>query len=222
MQRRPEPELMNEVAQAIAYDEADFEAPNARFVELFETHVPINGTKTHILDLGCGPADIPFRLVARWAHLHIDAVDGAPEMLERARHRMALKPTGHERLRLVEQCLPINALPEAAYDIILSNSLLHHLHDPMVLWRDILRWGRAGAYVLVVDLRRPNNEEEARALLAQYGQGEPEVLQRDFYNSLLAAFTPEEIKAQLQALDLDFDVDVISDRHVMIHGHLPG
>lgn len=222
MQRRPEPELMNDVAQAIAYDEADFETPNARFVELFDAHVPVGQASTQVLDLGCGPADIPFRLVARWENMRVDAVDGAPEMLERARRRMAQAPTGHQRLRLIEQCLPIDTLPESSYDIILSNSLLHHLHEPMVLWRDILRWGKPGAHVFVVDLKRPDNVEQAQALLAQYGQGEPEVLQRDFYYSLLAAFTPEEIKAQLHAVDLDFDVDVISDRHVMIYGQLPG
>jgi hypothetical protein len=52
-----------------------------------------------------------------------------------------------------------------------------------------------GAPVLVMDLMRPASPAAAEALVEQYAAGEPEVLRRDFYNSLLAAFEPGEVRA---------------------------
>jgi hypothetical protein len=47
-------------------------------------------------------------------------------------------------------------------------------------------------------LLRPDSPEAAQAIVDQYASGEPEVLRRDFYNSLLAAFTEDEIGAQFE------------------------
>ena len=51
------------------------------------------------------------------------------------------------------------------------------------------------------------------------GRIEPGVLQRDFFNSLLAAFTPDEVRGQLAEAGLPtLQVKTISDRHVMVTG----
>jgi hypothetical protein len=70
-----------------------------------------------------------------------------------------------------------------------------------------------------VELFRPENQAAARQLVEAYASGEPEILRRDFYNSLLAAFEPPEVEAQLAAAGLDgLSVTVISDRHLVVHG----
>ena len=57
--------------------------------------------------------------------------------------------------------------------------------------------------------------------MEQYSAGEPEVLKRDFHNSLLAAFNPAEVRAQLQAADLhELEVTIISDRHLLVSGRV--
>ena len=44
-----------------------------------------------------------------------------------------------------------------------------------------------------------------------------EILQRDFRNSLKAAFTPEEVILQLENAKLDsLKVSIVSDRHIVI------
>jgi hypothetical protein len=43
-------------------------------------------------------------------------------------------------------------------------------------------------------------------------------LRRDFYNSLLAAFTVEEVR--LQTADLNLTVEEISDRHLFVYGSI--
>jgi len=53
MQRIPEPELMDESEQALAYANADFSEPNQRFVEAFAAEFP-GFTRGAVLDLGWG------------------------------------------------------------------------------------------------------------------------------------------------------------------------
>jgi hypothetical protein len=46
-------------------------------------------------------------------------------------------------------------------------------------------------------------------------------LRRDFYNSLLAAFTEDEVAAQLAEMNLSrLLIDVIDDRHWVVSGRI--
>ncbi|WP_019558926.1 trans-aconitate 2-methyltransferase [Thioalkalivibrio sp. ALE12] len=219
--RQPEPELMLEPAQARAYAEADFAAPHEGFVDAFAEVFPGPVTGP-VLDLGCGPGDVSLRFAARYPDCEVDGLDGAPAMLAAGDALMAGHPAAR-RVHLAEGCLPAARGPRAPYATIISNSLLHHLHDPAVLWQAIRRDGAPGAAVFVMDLRRPDSTESVQALVAQYAADDPDVLRRDFEHSLHAAFTPEEVRAQLAAAGLDgFTVHVTSDRHMIIFGHLPG
>jgi hypothetical protein len=73
--------------------------------------------------------------------------------------------------------------------------------------------------VFVMDLMRPPSREAALALLALHAAEAPEVLRRDFLNSLCAAFRPDEVRLQLAAAGLShLQVEVVSDRHLIVHG----
>jgi hypothetical protein len=105
---------------------------------------------------------------------------------------------------------------------VISNSLLHHLSDPQVLWRAVADDAAPGAAVFIMDLRRPDTREQAGRLVQEYSGNEPDVLRRDFLNSLLAAYRPEEIAAQLARANLScLLVETVGDRHVVVHGQLP-
>jgi ubiquinone/menaquinone biosynthesis C-methylase UbiE len=218
--RTPEPELMNEEEQALAYAQADFSVPHNQFIELFRSafaDLPMDGAA---LDMGCGPADVTVRFARAYPHCHIDGIDGAPAML--AIGRASIGAAGlSQRIRLIEGYLPGAVLPRPHYDVILSNSLLHHLADPQVLWETVQRHGKPGAAVFVMDLRRPDTAKVVEALVRQHAAAEPAILQRDFHHSLHAAYQPEEIRQQLDQAGLqELTVTAIGDRHVIIHGHL--
>lgn len=105
--------------------------------------------------------------------------------------------------------------------MILSNSLLHHLHHPDQLWPYIRRWATQGALLFIADLRRPKDEAEARRLTDLYTQGEPPILKRDFLHSLKASFTADELSDQLTRAGLShLHIEEPSDRHVLIWGRL--
>src|SRR3989442_3302010 len=80
MERVLEPELMDDPAQALAYSRAEFEEENQGFVDRFAEFYP-EFKAGHVLDLGCGPADIPIRLARTLPECRITGVDGSPPMI---------------------------------------------------------------------------------------------------------------------------------------------
>ncbi|GAB4319116.1 MAG: class I SAM-dependent methyltransferase [Candidatus Sumerlaeia bacterium] len=222
MKRVPEPELMDDVEQAAAYAGADFSEPHQRVVSLFEeafSGVELTGP---VLDLGCGPGDVTFRFARRFAQARFLGVDGSAAMLHEAERRRACEPPEvAARVEFFLGRLPGAPIPHRRWALILSTSFLHHLHDPAVLWRTVREHAVPGTPVCVVDLMRPSSPAEAHRLVETYSGGEPEILKRDFFRSLCAAFRPAEVRAQLRAVGLrGLTVRPVSDRHLMIHGRL--
>lgn len=221
MKRVPEPELMDDKSQARAYAEADFEEPNSRFMELLQAAFPLGAITGYVLDLGCGPGDIALRVARAWPQCIVHGVDGAVAMLHYARQAV-YKAGLTKRVQFTQGRLLEASLPRGKYDLLISNSLLHHLPEPAILWNSLKRYGVKGTPVFVMDLYRPATDDAARALVKQHAADEPPILQRDFFNSLRAAFEPGEVEQQLAQTGLDsLRVEVVSDRHLTISGFLP-
>jgi len=219
MRRTPEPELMLDEAQARAYAAADFEAPNALFLALLQERLPGLPDRGRAVDLGCGPGDITLRFARAFPGWSVEGIDGSPAMLTLARRGLAASADLAERVRFERRELP--APCAAPFDLIFSNSLLHHLHDPQVLWSRLVEWARPDAALFLMDLARPESPRAAQELVDLHARGEPDVLRRDFYNSLLAAWRPEEIVRQLRLAGLDaLGVERVSDRHLVVQGPL--
>ncbi|MDJ0898993.1 MAG: methyltransferase domain-containing protein [Xenococcus sp. MO_188.B8] len=221
MQRIIEPELMIEEEQSHAYAQADFVEPNIHFVNLFkETFGEISNG--NILDIGCGNADITLRFAKAYPDCFIDGIDGSESMLSYARKTLLEASLElQKRVRLIQGIVPDVKLPQAHYDVIISNSVLHHIHNPYVLWQFIKTYGVDGTKIFIGDLFRPSSPEKAMEIVELYAKDEPEILKRDFYNSLLAAFEITEIREQLKIANIDIlSVEQISDRHVLISGFL--
>ncbi|HEY4220316.1 MAG TPA: class I SAM-dependent methyltransferase [Myxococcota bacterium] len=223
MERVVEPELMDEDTQARAYSEANFAEPHDRYVELLAAALADHGLPAAdvagpILDLGCGPADITVRTARRFPMATLHGVDGSAAMLTYGKARIERERLT-DRIVLKQALLPRDQPPLPTYPIVMSNSLLHHLHDAGVMWSIIKRYAQKGARVFVMDLMRPADVATVDKLVADNSAGEPEILVKDFHASLCAAFTADEVREQLQAAGLlGLRVDVVSDRHLTVHG----
>jgi len=205
---------MLDAAQVRAYAEADFEAPHSHFMELLCTRFNDLPKTGRALDLGCGSGDISRRFAAKYSAWHVDALDGSATMLAAARE---MTP-GDLQIRYIDSYLPSPSI--GRYDLIFSNSLLHHLEDPAVLWSTIREGYDHSCRVFVMDLLRPSDRDKADSLVAQYAADEPTVLQNDFLYSLLAAYEVNELTDQLHRADLPLCVEVVSDRHVIAWGNV--
>jgi ubiquinone/menaquinone biosynthesis C-methylase UbiE len=218
MLRTLEPELMEDGEQSLAYASADFSSSNQWFVDHLVKDHP--AALHQVLDIGCGPCDVMLRLARACPKTHITAVDGSAAMIGLAVE--AIRASGEEaRIRAIQGYIPGLPLAEHSFDAILSKDLLHHLPDPMVLWCEARRLGRTGATLYVMDLIRPATRQEARDIVETVAPHEHEILKQDFYNSLCAAFTVEEVEDQARQVGLRLEIARISDRHMLIKGKLP-
>ena len=220
MKRVPEPELMEGREQARAYAHADFEEPHSRFLNLMQDTFRARDAGPWVADLGCGAADISIRVARAYPDCRVHGVDASRAMLDYGRE--AIREAGLEgRVQLHSGYLPGVTLPLPCYDTIVSNSLLHHLPDPMILWREVRRLSRPGGGVFVMDLLRPGDRRRAQELVRANCGEEPEILRRDFYHSLLAAYCPEEVSDQLREAGLaNLEVRIVSDRHLLVSGRI--
>ncbi len=217
MYRVLEPELMEEQEQVKAYAEADFSEPHHHFIELVSDFIRPNFSGKAI-DLGCGPGDISFRFVKQFPDCTIDAVDGSKPMLDYAAKR--LTPELTRKIKFIHARIPFETAPLGPYDVIISNSLLHHLLDPQVLWRTLKTCAGTQTSIVIMDLLRPESKSVANQFVIEYAANEPDILKHDFYHSLLAAFTLDEIRLQLHYAQMNLAVEQISNRHVLITGKL--
>lgn len=222
MQRVPEPELMTGAEQVRAYAQADFTEPNALFSAWVLDRVP--DAPAACVDLGCGPGDIVRGLAAARPRWSFDGIDGSPPMIEYARQATPAAGAHRIRFRVMRIAAGVEPPPPrrlGGYDVGLSNSLLHHLSDPADLWAVLKDWLSPRAHLFVMDLLRPDTPEDAAATVSAYAADEAEVLRRDFHHSLLAAYRPAEVAAQLAAAGLaHLRVERVSDRHLMVWGPL--
>lgn len=216
MPRVLEPELMDDPEQALVYAQADFEKENQGFVDRFREYFP-EFTEGHILDLGCGPGDIPVRFAGALPSCRITGVDASEPMIGLA--GVAVKQAGLAD-RITFRCERFQAVSLVEpVDAAVSNSLLHHVPNPLQFWYRLRQLVKPGSPVLVMDLLRPGSPEEAQVIVDRYAAKEPEILRRDFYRSLLAAFTEDEVAAQLAEMNLSrLIVDVPDDRHWVVSG----
>lgn len=234
MERICEPELMDDPHQAQAYAEADFSSSDAAFTQevlaRLMTRRPRGAEGERIVDLGCGPGNITFRLAEALPKAHVLGLDGAEAMLRLAMARRQCDPGRWARLHFEQGTLPLAAsalhgLPEGfgpPFTALVSNSLLHHLHDPAVLWHTVRQLAAPGALVMVRDLRRPPDARALQALVERHGADAPPSLRRDYANSLAAAFLPVEVERQLMAAGLhQLDVAPVGDRYLEVSGWLP-
>ena len=217
MQRCPEPELMNGVDQIAAYASADFSAGDdvtiARIRSLIAA-CPL-AKEPVVVDLGCGPGNITLRLARLLPDARVIGIDGAERMLALARQRAADQELAIEFLH--RDLRQLKGLLKA--DLVVSNSLLHQLHDPLLLWRVTSELANRGCRVLHRDLRRPESMDELNHLQTLHLPDAPAVLVQDFRASLRAAFEPSEVAAQLRMTGLkQLSVQLEQDRYLVVSG----
>ncbi len=213
MHRIPEAEIMDVPARAQAYADADFREVNEAFVDrLLELTGDLESPLA--LDLGTGPGEIPLLIAERRAGWRVVGLDASMPMLrlgQAARGEVSTAPSAP----LVLADATGTPFADDTFDVIFSNSILHHVDDPPSFWKETARIKKPGALVFARDLMRPESHVDARRLVETYAASEHPLLKEDFYNSLLAAYTIAEVREQLRLEEIGSgEVSQSSDRHL--------
>jgi len=85
---------------------------------------------------------------------------------------------------------------DASFDVVFSNSVLHHLSNPTKAFEEMLRVIKPGGMVFVRDLRRPSRLAYPWHV-RWYGRHYSGTMKRLFEDSVRAAYTPDELAGLL-------------------------
>uniref|UniRef100_A0A7C4QQ83 Class I SAM-dependent methyltransferase n=1 Tax=Schlesneria paludicola TaxID=360056 RepID=A0A7C4QQ83_9PLAN len=217
-----EPEVMDTAAEAADYNAMDHRQVNRCFVDdllaALPRAVPPADGIWRVFDAGTGTALIPLELAAREIPIRITAADAAGHMLRLAQENVTRAGRGQVIYCVHRDC---KHLPEAdaTFEVVMSNSIIHHIPQPVHVLRECWRILRPGGLLFFRDLLRPPDETTLEELVRLYA-GEANRHQRQmFRNSLHAALTVAEVADLLDQLGLPTDwVRATSDRHWTICG----
>ena len=218
MKRILEPEVMDTREEAEAYDAMDHTAVNIAFVERV---VELGANRGHFLDLGTGPAQIPILLAQRCPKIQITGIDLSLNMLTLGEQHVA-EAGLVDRVTLEHIDAKALPYPDQSFEGVVSNSIIHHLPDPLTAFREISRVVCPDGLILIRDLMRPDTPQAAQTLVDRYAADDTSYQQKLFYDSFLAALTIPEIEAMLAQTGLtDAMVVQSSDRHWSVERSAP-
>lgn len=146
---------------AAAYDAMEHGKVDQAFVERV---IALGASTGHFLDVGTGPAQIPILLAKACPDLQITAIDLSEEMLKIAeQHVKDAGLSDQITLKLVDaKNLPF---PDKSFDGLISNSIVHHIHNALKALIDMGRVIKPKGLVLIRDLIRPETIVDAQGFV---------------------------------------------------------
>ena len=210
LERVLEPEVMDTYEEARDYDSMDHQAVNKLFVDDL---LAVGNIGNDILDVGTGTAQIPVELCRQSEDCRIIAIDMAVHMLDLARFNIEVD--GFTQRIFLQQIDAKDMLFESEmFDCVMSNSIIHHIPEPLAVLAESIRVTRPGGLLLFRDLLRPESGEEVAHLVSTYAGDENEHQRQMFDDSLRAALSLSEVRAMVSSLGFEAEtVQATSDRH---------
>ena len=224
-----EPEVMDSVDEAIAYDQMDHAAVNQLFAKDFlatgyaaDTDAEAGdglgegdteGLAGECIDLGTGTAQIPIEICRQSPTARVLAVDLSISMLDLARNNIEVAGLMH-RIQLDHIDAKGIGYEDERFSAVISNSIVHHIPKPSAVFAEAARLAAPGGILFFRDLARPKTEELLEQLVTTYAGEESADSQKMFRESLHAALTVDEVQAMITELGFASDsVKMTSDRH---------
>jgi ubiquinone/menaquinone biosynthesis C-methylase UbiE len=166
-----------------------------------------------ILDAGTGPARIPVLLCQMCPQWQVFGIDLAKNMLQIGSQHV--EQAGLQQ-QIVLELLDAKHLPyqHGHFEMVVSNSLLHHLPEPLPFFLELKRVLKPNGAILIRDLIRPPDQETMNGLVESIGAEYDTHQKQLFRDSLHAALTLDEVNCLISQAGLqDVIVYQSSDRH---------
>lgn len=206
-----EPEVMDSWEEALDYDAMDFVEVNTAFAQTVSELCRLDTAK--VLDAGTGTARIPIILSQMHPQWQIWGIDLAENMLKLGFQNV--KAAGLQdriNLELVDaKRLPY---PDEYFELVISNSLVHHLPNPLPFLLELKRVLQPQGAICIRDLIRPTDAATIDRLVEGIGTEYSDRQKDLFRDSLHAAFTIDEVEQLVtQAKISGVRIYQSSDRH---------
>jgi len=141
------------------------------------------------------------------------AVDLAVHMLDLARYQLEVNDLVE---RIMLDHIDAKSLPYDAdrFDVVMSNSIVHHIPEPAGVLAEAIRVVRDGGRLFFRDLLRPGSDEIVQQLVDSYAGDANDHQRQMFDDSLRAALSLDEIQNLIAELGYNpEEVQATSDRH---------
>jgi len=218
MKRVLENEIMDSDEEARDYDAMDHAAVNQSFVDDLVAGGAVSG---EVIDLGTGTAQIPILLCQQVESCRVMAIDLSTSMLDLARLNIEVNSLT-DRIALAHIDSKSLVYEDDQFDIVISNSIVHHIPEPATVLAEAVRVTKPGGRLFFRDLLRPESGAIVDQLVKTYAADADAHQRQMFDDSLRAALSLDEIRTLIGELGFAPEsVNATSDRHWTWDGRKP-
>lgn len=175
---------MSENSQCAEY----YQAGRLSFLHFVLDRLP-NLDSKKVADLGSGPGELADIIIKKYNVCSIDLVDASASMQSIARNKLK---SNHKAVFVQDYIENI----DRQYDFVISINTAHHFENLVDFWSCFEKFCRQDTEFFIIDLVRPAELQKIHAIVKScYPRLEiNSEFYNDFYNSLRAAFSYEEIE----------------------------
>ena len=165
-----------------------------------EKTLPSDG---HVVDLGAGIGLFVQTMAQRFPDLSTTGIECAPYMLE----RMVDLPS-NGRIIIDDLNAPSSLFQKGSIDTCIANMLIHELHQPILLFKQVKHWLKPGGRLILIDMVRQPLESYLTHKHPDATQLERDQLEDSFQHFLEHnRYTPEDLSFMLQ--HCGFEVEIL-------------
>lgn len=202
---------MDDEHEVQEYQAMDHQAVNESFANDLIAAGPVG---PHVIDLGCGLAEIPVLLCQKVDDLEVLGIDSSVAMLDAARIEIEFGGVlGRVHLEHAD-CKKLTGFEPGTTDTVITNTVLHHLAEPKTAIVQALRILAPGGRLFFRDLARPVDADAVETLVDLHAKGESDFARQLLRQSLHAALTIDEILELVCEFGIsEKHLRMTSDRH---------
>jgi ubiquinone/menaquinone biosynthesis C-methylase UbiE len=150
--------------------------------------------------------------LSRWKFVGLDR---SQRMIAKANQALATAPELAGRIGFMVADGNKLDFPDHSFDLVMCNSVLHHLEDPQKLFSEMARLLKPGGALLLRDLVRPARLGFGHHV-RKHGKHYSGEMKRLYVASLHAAYTEQELQRLIEASALRGHVKVFRHRNTHI------